>query len=405
MNPRIALICRNFASQTGGIYQGGAERVMLQLGIYLQTRGFDPVVLQIGDAKESMVVSGLQVETVTSRFLTRPIALTRLAYRLGSVALLYEDLSMVPIGRLRLPAIGLNHGIFWDYPSKQVAHNPAVTKRYPTKVLLTLISFWRRKARHREILGLRNLDLVLTFDTGLLRLVQSNYPDLRDRIRTIRLFSDLPSIQTDMSPHLIDRSNNRPGSGLQQQLGRPIQILVPRNMTLSSGAAWLEQIASLLEQRIPDREWTIAVAGHVRPNGLGGARITMPSSTDRLFFLGSLDRPDLALELSKSEIVLIPTFAYEGACLAAIEALCAGKAIVATNIGGLNDTIIDGFTGLIAQPNPSDIADKVIELIQNEELRNELGREGARQSRLYTLSAWYDRLDKTLRPFLTTHVS
>ena len=68
----------------------------------------------------------------------------------------------------------------------------------------------------------------------------------------------------------------------------------------------------------------------------------------------------------------------EGTPGSLIEAQAANKAIVATNVGGVADTVIDGETALLAESeNIEDVAEKMLRLIEDDKLRAELSSHGA----------------------------
>ena len=60
---------------------------------------------------------------------------------------------------------------------------------------------------------------------------------------------------------------------------------------------------------------------------------------------------------------------------AVIEAMSVGKAIVASNVVGNKDCVKNGVNGYLLPMNVSDFADKIVELAQNDELRNNMGKE------------------------------
>ena len=80
-------------------------------------------------------------------------------------------------------------------------------------------------------------------------------------------------------------------------------------------------------------------------------------------------------EYSKTDIVLIPTFFSEGTSLSCLEAMSSGRIVVATNIGGLNDIVIDNFNSLLAKPTTKDITNKIIFTVKNEEKVFEINNE------------------------------
>jgi glycosyltransferase involved in cell wall biosynthesis len=44
----------------------------------------------------------------------------------------------------------------------------------------------------------------------------------------------------------------------------------------------------------------------------------------------------------------------EGQCIAALEALACGRPVVAANLGGFSDYIIDGFNGILFEPESTE---------------------------------------------------
>ncbi len=72
--------------------------------------------------------------------------------------------------------------------------------------------------------------------------------------------------------------------------------------------------------------------------------------------------------------VLALTSHNEGTPMSVIEAQCCGKPVVATNVGGVRDTLLDGETGFLVQPNDINaMAEKLKLLANNSQLRNEMG--------------------------------
>ena len=81
------------------------------------------------------------------------------------------------------------------------------------------------------------------------------------------------------------------------------------------------------------------------------------------------------LEFVRKSLFYISTALYEGLPLAVIEAMSVGKAIVASNVVGNKDCVKNGVNGYLLPMNVSDFADKIVELAQNDELRNKMGKE------------------------------
>ena len=77
--------------------------------------------------------------------------------------------------------------------------------------------------------------------------------------------------------------------------------------------------------------------------------------------------------LSVLDIVVL-TSNNEGTGLSLAESQYVGKPVVATNVGGVPDTVVDGETGFLVSPAEADtFAEKLLLLIEDDTLRKEMG--------------------------------
>jgi len=83
-------------------------------------------------------------------------------------------------------------------------------------------------------------------------------------------------------------------------------------------------------------------------------------------FLG--ERDDIAELLGITDIVVIPSLS-EGFSIVALEAMAAGKPVVATNVGGMPELITNETDGLLISPgDKSAVASAILALIENKDL-------------------------------------
>jgi glycosyltransferase involved in cell wall biosynthesis len=102
---------------------------------------------------------------------------------------------------------------------------------------------------------------------------------------------------------------------------------------------------------------------------------------DRVVFRGRVGRGALPALLRSADAVLCVPW-YEPFGIVPLEAMACGVPVVASAVGGLIDTVVDGATGLHVPPrSPERIAEALNELLPDTERRRQFGQAGARRAR------------------------
>jgi len=82
------------------------------------------------------------------------------------------------------------------------------------------------------------------------------------------------------------------------------------------------------------------------------------------------------------DIVVFPSIVAEAFGRITIESMAAGKPVIGSRIGGIQYLIEDDVTGLLVEPGvPTQLADALIKLLKNKDLRNRLGENGKRTAK------------------------
>ena len=82
-----------------------------------------------------------------------------------------------------------------------------------------------------------------------------------------------------------------------------------------------------------------------------------------------------------ADICVVPSVWREPFGIAAVEAMAAGKPVVASRAGGLSDIVEDGVTGFLVEPgNAAELADRIARLIADPVLRVKMGRAGRQRA-------------------------
>jgi glycosyltransferase involved in cell wall biosynthesis len=95
---------------------------------------------------------------------------------------------------------------------------------------------------------------------------------------------------------------------------------------------------------------------------------------DRVVFAGF--RRDVAACLAAADVVALPSL-HEGLGVAALEAMAAGRPVVASRVGGLGEVVVDGETGVLVPPgDPASLAEALRGLAGDPAWRARLGEAG-----------------------------
>ncbi len=103
-----------------------------------------------------------------------------------------------------------------------------------------------------------------------------------------------------------------------------------------------------------------------------------------VLFLGKQDQKMLPYYYSAAEVVVMPSH-YESFGMVALEAMACGTPVVASQVGGLGFLVRDGETGFVVPGNDVlKMADRLVQLIKNQDLQAKLGKESASYAKNYS---------------------
>ena len=106
---------------------------------------------------------------------------------------------------------------------------------------------------------------------------------------------------------------------------------------------------------------------------------------DLVAFLGKKAQETLPYYYSAAEVVVVPSH-YESFGMVALEAMACGTPVVASQVGGLAYLIQDGINGYsVPVDDPQLLADRLMDLLSDQNLRETLGRNAAQSAQEY---AW-----------------
>jgi glycosyltransferase involved in cell wall biosynthesis len=124
--------------------------------------------------------------------------------------------------------------------------------------------------------------------------------------------------------------------------------------------------------------------------------------SDRVVFTGH--RNDIPALLREIDIFVFPVISGEGFSRAILEAMAAGKPVIATDDAGNPEAVIDGATGYIVRTKDTAIlTDKINELILNKEKRGSMGMAGRKRvEKMFPIERYIRGIEKLYNEILSS---
>ena len=188
---------------------------------------------------------------------------------------------------------------------------------------------------------------------------------------------DIPSNKIIVLPNLIDTSHFKPILNKDRIDGQFIILHVGR-FERAKGALTLVKAFIEFSKTINNKCKLINI-GEPR----GGAYndcirlLNEASLIDQVLFSGFVSYNDLPKYYMKSDLVIVPSEIYESFSYTVAQAMSCGKAVIASNIGGIPETLNYGEAGLVFKPGDSNsLKNKISELYNERKFREKLGFKG-----------------------------
>lgn len=176
--------------------------------------------------------------------------------------------------------------------------------------------------------ALRSADAIIAVSEGVQVSLTTTVPELAGRVRVIRNGVAVDRAATEWPAH---------GS-----------VLVAGRLDPPKGFDIAIRALALLRRTRPHQR--LRVAG----GGADGARLRAVAEqvgvADHVDFLGPLTQAQVWEAIDQAAVVVVPSLFLEGFSLVALEAAMLGRPVVATRVGGLPETVVDGVTGVLVDP-------------------------------------------------------
>ena len=219
-----------------------------------------------------------------------------------------------------------------------------------------------------------------------------------DAIRKMLVGDGIPRSRTITVHEGIDvaKANAAPPADLHQEFWLPhgapivgnVAALVPHK-----GQRYLVDAAVKLLPDQPDARFVMAGEGELRPSL--EQQIKQHHLEKHVLLAGF--RPDI-LSLHKAFDVFVMSSVTEGLGTSLLDAMACGRPVVATDVGGIPEVVVDGETGmLVPARDPEAIATALRRILSDRALREQMGAAGL--ARVRTVFSAEHMIRNTIRAY------
>lgn len=363
-----------FNTQPPHLYNGGVERRIIEVGKRL-SETVDTVVYSGTKAgfKKPARVNGVAIVPCFSTDRIFPVDnwfFNRTLFRFCSKikADVYEAHTVSGYGFLKSladerstkPFIHTIHGVLADEYLKSF-------NRHPFNPRMKLSRFFLSYLSRIEMETAEYATLVVTVSKySFKRIIQLYHID-EDKIRIVPNGVDVNRFKPE-----------KPSKSFKRSLGlkdRENCILFVGNLVPRKGLHILIKSAEQILKERKGVKFVIAGEGPLKKSLIRYAKENKVS--ENFIFLGRVHDEVLPKLYNCSDIVVLPSL-QEGLGITLLEAQATAKPVVASRIGGTSDIVLHGETGFLVYPDANEIAEAVLKLLSNEDLRNYMGSNGRR---------------------------
>lgn len=276
-----------------------------------------------------------------------------------------------------------------------------VARRFCLPMAFTYHTLYAEYAHYAPLLGRLARPLIIAYTTAYSNRcdrVLVSVPALAGLLRTYGVHTHLevvPSVGIEL-PEFQRASPARVRDQLGIPPGAPLLLFVGRLAREKGIGLLLEALAGL-----PPQVWLLLVGdGPARPFLEASARSLGVAA--RVVFGGAQEHARVLDAMFACDLFVFPS-QTETLGLVVLEAMAAGRAVVAVGAGALPDIVRDGETGRLVGPDPEAFRDAIAALLRDDALRAAMGARGQAEATAYAQDRVTDRLLGVYASLLEQH--
>lgn len=203
----------------------------------------------------------------------------------------------------------------------------------------------------------RNFDFIVPVSSDLKTILENKYPMFGDKYRVVY---DI------LNPEVIRQQSVEPFQE-HDHFSHELTIVTTGRLAIPKNYLLAVETARVLDARGVDFQWLFVGEGDERFNI--ETLIRKYGLQKKVLLLGLRMNPYPYMARCN---VYVQTSSYEGFGLTIAEAKILGKPVVSTNFDVVHDQLVHEQNGLIADMTPESVADNIIRLVVDENLRNSI---------------------------------
>lgn len=158
------------------------------------------------------------------------------------------------------------------------------------------------------------------------------------------------------------------------------------------GVKYLLEAMSIVREKSPRAR--LLLVGYGEEQEHLERQITELDLQNLVTFAGKIPNEKIPQYMAASDLLVLPSLS-ESFGIVNLEAMASGLPIVATHVGGVPEIVIDGKNGFLVEPgNPKQIAEKVLLLLESNELRHAISIQNRKTAKYFRWEEVSQRLER-----------
>ena len=258
---------------------------------------------------------------------------------------------------IRKPFVQTIHGVLADEYMQSFQGTPPALRAKLANLIM-----WRLSKLEEE--SAKNATLLVTV---------SKYSSEK-----IMEFYDINKAKIRIVPNCVDTQRFKPSEGcerVRRQIGidNKLCVLFVGRLIPRKGLSFLIEAAKYVVREFNETKFVVVGNGPLKNSLM--ARLEKMKLVGNFVFLGDVSEAMLPVLYNCADVFALPSI-QEGQGIALLEAQATAKPVVAFDVGGVHEAVLDKETGFLMKPDSHKLAEVIMKLLANWSLREKIGSKG-----------------------------